>query len=214
MVSLAAPVLPDVLAPGLRVVFCGYAPGTASARTGAYYAGPGNRFWITLREVGLTPLLIRPANSPACPSSGSASPTSRRRPRDQTGRSAGAASTRPASRPSSRRPPPRTSPSTARTRPARHSAVPSITASSPSGSAARPSGSSPRPPAPPADSGTSGRGKSSRAPRCPPDRVEVPYRGPKVDNAKRPGAGRGESLMEAPRFELGSADAGRGSLQV
>jgi TDG/mug DNA glycosylase family protein len=61
MVSLSAPVLPDVLAPGLRVVFCGYAPGTASARAGAYYAGPGNRFWISLHEVGLTPLLLRPA---------------------------------------------------------------------------------------------------------------------------------------------------------
>jgi TDG/mug DNA glycosylase family protein len=60
-VSTAAPVLPDVLAPGLRVVFCGTAPGTASARAGAYYAGPGNRFWLTLREVGLTPVLLRPA---------------------------------------------------------------------------------------------------------------------------------------------------------
>ena len=47
MVSLPAPVLPDVLMPGLRVVFCGYAPGTASAHAGAYYAGPGNRFWST-----------------------------------------------------------------------------------------------------------------------------------------------------------------------
>lgn len=56
-----APVLPDVLAPGLRVVFCGTAPGTASARAGAYYAGPGNRFWLTLYEVGLTPVLLRPA---------------------------------------------------------------------------------------------------------------------------------------------------------
>lgn len=58
--SLPTPVLPDVLAPGLRVVFCGYAPGTASARAGAYYAGLGNRFWLTLHEVGLTPLLLRP----------------------------------------------------------------------------------------------------------------------------------------------------------
>ena len=61
MVSLPAPILPDVLAPGLRVVFCGTAAGTASARAGAYYAGPGNRFWVTLHEVGLTPLLLRPA---------------------------------------------------------------------------------------------------------------------------------------------------------
>ncbi|MCW2981043.1 MAG: glycosylase [Solirubrobacterales bacterium] len=70
MVSLPAPVLPDVLAPGLRVVFCGYAPGTASARAGAYYAGPGNRFWLTLHEVGLTPLLLRPAEFTRLPEFG------------------------------------------------------------------------------------------------------------------------------------------------
>jgi TDG/mug DNA glycosylase family protein len=58
--TLPGPILPDVLAPGLRVVFCGTAPGTASARAGAYYAGPGNRFWATLHEVGLTPVLLRP----------------------------------------------------------------------------------------------------------------------------------------------------------
>src|ERR1700753_3045292 len=72
MVSLPAPVLPDVLEPGLRVVFCGTAPGTASARAGAYYAGPGNRFWVTLHEVGLTPVLLRPAPPP--PTAGRAPP--------------------------------------------------------------------------------------------------------------------------------------------
>jgi mismatch-specific thymine-DNA glycosylase len=60
-VSAVPHVLPDILAPGMRIVFCGTAPGTASARAGAYYAGPGNRFWITLNEVGLTPVLLRPA---------------------------------------------------------------------------------------------------------------------------------------------------------
>jgi TDG/mug DNA glycosylase family protein len=55
-----APILPDVLVPGLRIVFCGYAPGTASAKAGAYYAGPGNRFWPTLHEIGLTPVLLAP----------------------------------------------------------------------------------------------------------------------------------------------------------
>jgi TDG/mug DNA glycosylase family protein len=70
MVSLPAPILPDVLTPGLRVVFCGYAPGTASARAGAYYAGPGNRFWLTLHEVGLTPLLLRPAEFARLPEFG------------------------------------------------------------------------------------------------------------------------------------------------
>jgi TDG/mug DNA glycosylase family protein len=54
-------VLPDVLRPGLRVVFCGTAAGTASARAGAYYAGPGNAFWETLHATGLTPVRLRPS---------------------------------------------------------------------------------------------------------------------------------------------------------
>ncbi|HET7574100.1 MAG TPA: redoxin family protein [Solirubrobacterales bacterium] len=53
-------VLPDVLEPGLSAVFCGNAAGTVAARVGAPYAGPGNRFWITLHEVGLTPVLLAP----------------------------------------------------------------------------------------------------------------------------------------------------------
>jgi double-stranded uracil-DNA glycosylase len=69
-VSEAAPILPDVLAPGLRAVFCGTAPGTASARAGAYYAGPGNRFWLTLHEVGLTPVLLLPAEFTRLPEFG------------------------------------------------------------------------------------------------------------------------------------------------
>ena len=51
-------VLPDLLAPNLGIVFCGTAVGTASARRGAYYAGPGNAFWPTLFKVGLTPRLF------------------------------------------------------------------------------------------------------------------------------------------------------------
>ena len=54
-------VLPDVLGPGLRIVFCGSAAGAVSARVGAYYAGPGNKFWPTLHRVGLTPRLLAPA---------------------------------------------------------------------------------------------------------------------------------------------------------
>ncbi len=53
--------LRDVLEPGMRVVFCGTAPGTASARAGAYYAGPGNSFWKTLHRTGLTPVELEPA---------------------------------------------------------------------------------------------------------------------------------------------------------
>jgi double-stranded uracil-DNA glycosylase len=53
-------VLPDVLAPRLAVVFCGTAAGLASARRKAYYAGPGNAFWPTLQEIGLTPDRLAP----------------------------------------------------------------------------------------------------------------------------------------------------------
>ncbi len=56
-----AAVLRDVLQPGLRVVFCGTAAGTASAKAGAYYAGPGNAFWKTLHLTGLTPTQLAPA---------------------------------------------------------------------------------------------------------------------------------------------------------
>jgi double-stranded uracil-DNA glycosylase len=53
-------VLPDVLVPGLDLVFCGNAAGKVSARRNAYYAGPGNLFWPTLHEVGLTPVRLAP----------------------------------------------------------------------------------------------------------------------------------------------------------
>jgi TDG/mug DNA glycosylase family protein len=53
-------VLPDVLEPGLKVVFCGSAVGSVSARRGAYYAHPGNQFWRVLHLLGLTPRQLRP----------------------------------------------------------------------------------------------------------------------------------------------------------
>jgi len=55
------PVLPDTLRPGLQVVFCGTAAGTASAQARAYYAGPGNAFWRTLHAIGLTPMQLAPS---------------------------------------------------------------------------------------------------------------------------------------------------------
>ena len=63
-------ILPDVLRPGLTVVFCGSAAGHVSARRGAYYAGPGNLFWPTLATVGLTPRRLAPEEFPALPSFG------------------------------------------------------------------------------------------------------------------------------------------------
>lgn len=65
-----ADVLPDVLSPGLRVVFCGTAAGTASARAKAYYAGPGNGFWKVLHETGLTPVQLAPAEFERLPEFG------------------------------------------------------------------------------------------------------------------------------------------------
>lgn len=59
-----AHVLPDLLLPGLNVVFCGTAAGARSALRGAYYAGPGNKFWKTLYAVGLTPRLLEPEEFP------------------------------------------------------------------------------------------------------------------------------------------------------
>jgi TDG/mug DNA glycosylase family protein len=56
------PVLPDLLRPGLRLVFCGTAPSKRSAALGAYYAGPGNKFWRTIYAVGITPRLLAPAD--------------------------------------------------------------------------------------------------------------------------------------------------------
>ncbi|HEX5929563.1 MAG TPA: mismatch-specific DNA-glycosylase [Solirubrobacterales bacterium] len=53
--------LPDLLKPGLQVVFCGTAAGTASARARAYYADPGNAFWRTLFATGLTPMQLAPS---------------------------------------------------------------------------------------------------------------------------------------------------------
>lgn len=64
------PVLPDLLVPGLRLVICGSAAGTASARRGAYYAGPGNKFWRILAETGLTPRLLQPEEFPLLPGFG------------------------------------------------------------------------------------------------------------------------------------------------
>ncbi len=63
-------ILPDHLAPGLRAVFCGTAPGTASARAGHYYANPGNRFWALLHETGMTPRRLAPAEDHLLPALG------------------------------------------------------------------------------------------------------------------------------------------------
>jgi TDG/mug DNA glycosylase family protein len=52
--------IPDVLAPGLKVVFCGINPGRVSAAAGAHFANPRNDFWRLLHDAGFTPRRLRP----------------------------------------------------------------------------------------------------------------------------------------------------------
>lgn len=51
----------DVIAPGLKVLFCGINPGLYSGATGHHFARPGNRFWPTLYQAGFTPRLLHPS---------------------------------------------------------------------------------------------------------------------------------------------------------
>ena len=58
-------IVPDVLRPGLALVLCGTAPSRASKEAQAYYAHPGNIFWKTLYDVGLTSRQLTPQEYPA-----------------------------------------------------------------------------------------------------------------------------------------------------
>ncbi|MFJ1812007.1 MULTISPECIES: G/U mismatch-specific DNA glycosylase [unclassified Streptomyces] len=53
--------VPDVVAGGLRVLFCGINPGLMTAASGHHFARPGNRFWPVLHLSGFTPRLLEPA---------------------------------------------------------------------------------------------------------------------------------------------------------
>jgi TDG/mug DNA glycosylase family protein len=52
--------VPDVLAPGLKAVFCGINPGRVSAAARAHFANPRNDFWRLLHDAGFTPRLLAP----------------------------------------------------------------------------------------------------------------------------------------------------------
>src|SRR5437868_15208755 len=54
--------VPDVLAPGLRAVFCGINPGRVSAAAAAHFANPRNDFWRLLHEAGFTPSELAPSD--------------------------------------------------------------------------------------------------------------------------------------------------------
>src|SRR5512132_4118185 len=53
--------LRDVIALGLRVLFCGINPGLYSGATGHHFARPGNRFWPTIHQAGFTQRLLHPS---------------------------------------------------------------------------------------------------------------------------------------------------------
>jgi TDG/mug DNA glycosylase family protein len=52
--------VPDVIAPGLAVLFCGINPGLYTAAVGHHFARPGNRFWPAVHAAGFTSRLIAP----------------------------------------------------------------------------------------------------------------------------------------------------------
>ncbi|WP_280902506.1 G/U mismatch-specific DNA glycosylase [Streptomyces sp. MAA16] len=62
--------VPDVVADGLHVLFCGINPGLMTAATGHHFARPGNRFWPVLHLSGFTPRLLAPSEQGELPAYG------------------------------------------------------------------------------------------------------------------------------------------------
>lgn len=60
LLAAAGKRVPDIIAPHLRVLFCGINPGLYSGATGHHFARPGNRFWRTLHGAGFTGRLLSP----------------------------------------------------------------------------------------------------------------------------------------------------------
>jgi len=52
--------VPDLVAPGLRVVFCGINPGLYTAAIGHHFGRPGNRFWKLIHLAGFTDRQLSP----------------------------------------------------------------------------------------------------------------------------------------------------------
>src|SRR5438046_7720404 len=60
LIEAAGKTLPDVIAPSLRILFCGINPGLYTAAVGHHFARPGNRFWPALHKSGFTDRLLSP----------------------------------------------------------------------------------------------------------------------------------------------------------
>lgn len=57
--------VPDIIAPDLRVLFCGINPSLYSAAVQHHFARPGNRFWKTLYAAGFTDRVLSPTEDQA-----------------------------------------------------------------------------------------------------------------------------------------------------
>src|SRR2546427_7596685 len=60
VLAAAGRTVPDVIARGLRVLFCGINSGLYSGATGHHFARPGNRFWPVLHRAGFTDRILAP----------------------------------------------------------------------------------------------------------------------------------------------------------
>ena len=60
LLASAGKTIRDVIAPDLKVLFCGINPGLYSGFTGHHFARPGNRFWPALHASGFTDRLLQP----------------------------------------------------------------------------------------------------------------------------------------------------------
>jgi TDG/mug DNA glycosylase family protein len=70
LLAAAAKFVPDVIAPGLSVLFCGINPGLYTAAVGHHFARPGNRFWKALHAGGFTPRVLDPSEEGLLPGFG------------------------------------------------------------------------------------------------------------------------------------------------
>jgi TDG/mug DNA glycosylase family protein len=61
LIAASGTTLPDVIAPGLDVLFCGINPGLYTAAVQEHFGRPGNRFWPTLHRASFTPRLFHPS---------------------------------------------------------------------------------------------------------------------------------------------------------
>ena len=70
LAAAAGRTIPDLVGPGLRVLFSGINPSLYSAATGHHFARPGNRFWPALHRSGFTSRQLHPSEQVELPAQG------------------------------------------------------------------------------------------------------------------------------------------------